>query len=71
MKLDEAQRAFAADKLMDSANFALAGLVFGQLVTDRIQPLLVVLGLVLYLWGWSISVNLKKEVKKGAKSQPR
>jgi hypothetical protein len=63
MKLNRSQRAFVADKLMDSANLALAGLVFGQLVTDRIQPLLIVLGLALYFWGWSISVNLK-EVKK-------
>ena len=52
---------------MDSANLALAGLVFGQLITDRIQPLLIALGLALYLWGWSISVKLK-EVKTNAKS---
>jgi hypothetical protein len=61
--LNRSQRAFVADKLMDSANLALAGLVFGQLITDRIQPLLIALGLALYFWGWSISVNLK-EVKK-------
>ena len=67
MRLNRAQRAFVSDELMDSANLALAGLVFGQLITDRIQPLLIALGLALYLWGWSISVKLK-EVKKDAKS---
>ena len=67
MKLNRTQRAFVADKLMDSANLALAGLVFGQLITDRIQPLLIALGVALYFWGWSISVKLK-EVKKNAKS---
>jgi hypothetical protein len=48
---------------MDSANLALAGLVFGQLITDGIQPLLIALGLALCLWGWSISVKLKSAVK--------
>jgi hypothetical protein len=60
MELNTTQRDLIADKLMDSANLALAGLVFGQLVTDRIQPFLIVLGLSLYVGGWTISVRLKK-----------
>ncbi len=63
MKFDLTQRRFIANKLMDSANLALGGLVFGQLVTDKVQPLLLILGLALYFWGWSIAVRLRKEVE--------
>ena len=64
MKLDSGQRSLVADKLMDSANYALAGLVFGQLITDRARPLLLILGLLLYLFGWSIAIKLRKGVKE-------
>ena len=60
MRLNESQRSFAADKLMDSANLALAGLVFGQMVADTAHPLLLTLGLLLYLWGWILSLQLRK-----------
>jgi hypothetical protein len=62
MRMDTPQRRFIADKLMDSANYALAGLVFGQLVTNRVQPLHLLLGGLLYLWGWTIAVRLTKGV---------
>ena len=50
---------------MDSANVALPVLVLGQLVTDKIQPFLIVLGLVLFVGAWLISVQY---VKGGEKS---
>ena len=58
--LDKSQRDFIADKLMDSANAVLVVLVIGQLVTDRIQLLLIILGLVLYIGAWLISIRYKK-----------
>jgi len=60
MRLNEVQRSFVADKLMDSANYALAGLVFGGLIARAIQPLLLVLGLLIYLFGWVTSLQLRK-----------
>ena len=62
MKIDKNQRAFVADKLMDSANYALAGLVFGQVIAREVQPLLVLLGILIYFFGWSITIQLKKGV---------
>lgn len=53
---------------MDSANLALAGLVFGQLVTDRVQPLLLLLGLGLYFGGWLVSVRFRKGVKDSVRT---
>lgn len=66
--LTKDQRYFIADKLMDSANYALAGLVFTQLLAEGVDPLLLVLGLLLYFWCWSVSVRLRKEVDSGGKS---
>ena len=66
MKLTRSQSSFVADKLMDSANVALAGLVFGQLISDNSQPLLVLLGILLYLWCWTVSVRLNKGVRQHA-----
>ena len=63
MRLSRIQRSFAADKLMDSANLALAGLVFGQIVGDSAHPFLLILGLLLYLWGWYLSLQLRKGAK--------
>lgn len=63
MKFQSSQRRFIANKMMDSANVALAGLVFGQLVTDRVQPLLLLLGSLIYLGGWSLSIHLRREVR--------
>lgn len=65
MKLDRDQRHLIADKLMDSANYALAGLVFAQLITDRVRPLILILGLFLYGWLAVTALRLKKGVKKG------
>lgn len=62
MKLDNHQRAFVADKLMDTANFAVAGLVFGQLVTKVIQLTFLLLGLFIYAIGWIVTVRLRKGV---------
>lgn len=72
MQLNNGQRMLIADKLMDSANYALAGLVFGQLITERFNALLLFLGLVLYVWGWSVAIQLrgnKKRIKIGKNRQ--
>jgi hypothetical protein len=68
MRLDKAQRGFVADKFMDSVNYVLALLVLGQLVSENVEPLLILLGLLLYLWGWSVSIRLMKGVRKNVKS---
>jgi hypothetical protein len=48
MRLTQNQKSFAADKMVDSANDSLAGLVFGRSITATVRPLLLVLGLLLY-----------------------
>jgi len=64
MRLSISQRSFIADKLMDSANYALAGLVFGQLVARESQPTLLVLGFLIYFLGWVTSVQLRRKEAK-------
>jgi hypothetical protein len=61
--LTNTQRRLVADKLMDSANLALAGLVFGQMVTEKVDPLLLILGLLLYGWGWATALQMRRGVK--------
>jgi len=60
MKLNPDQRQFIADKIMDSANYALAGLVFGEMITKTGRPGLLVLGGVIYVSGWITAIYLKK-----------
>jgi hypothetical protein len=62
-KLTNTQRWLIADKLMDSVNLALAGLVFGQLVTEKVDPLLLMLGVLLYGWGWATALQMRRGVK--------
>lgn len=54
------QRAFLADKLMDTANLVLGGLVIGQLVSKNIQSNLVIIGLVFYVVTIVVTTNLRK-----------
>ena len=61
MKLNPSQRDFIADKLMDSANYALAGLVFGEMIAKTGRPGLLALGGVIYLVGWITAIRLKKK----------
>jgi hypothetical protein len=63
MQLQKGQRRFVADKMMDSANISLAGFVVGQLVTDRVQPILILLGLLIYFGAWALAVRLRKGVQ--------
>jgi hypothetical protein len=63
MKFNAFQLQFAANKIMDSANYALAGLVFGQLVTKDVQLIWVVLGVSLYVIGWITAILIGREVK--------
>ncbi len=62
MKLTRSQQEFIADKLMDGANLALGGLVFGQLAARNIEISVFVLGLMFYLWSWAMSLLLRKGV---------
>ena len=64
MKLNRAQREFMADKLMDTANYAIAALVFGQFLSDKIELLILLLGLLVYAWLGTISLQLKRGGKK-------
>jgi hypothetical protein len=65
MRLNKAQRSLVADKLMDSANLALAGLVFGELVTEAVRTRLLVLGAFIYVLGWITALRFRK----GARSK--
>ena len=67
MRFSRGQREFIADKLMDGANYALAGLVFGQLLTEQINPVIMLLGAGIYASAWVIAIQLEKE-KRHAKS---
>ena len=69
--MSKSQRLLVGDKLMDSVIYVLAVLVLGQLVSDRISPLPMVLGLSLYFWGWSVSISLTKEDRRGVKRRVR
>lgn len=60
MKVNSAQRVFLADKLMDTANLVLGGLVIGQLVSKNIQSNLVIIGLVFYVVTIVVTTNLRK-----------
>jgi hypothetical protein len=60
MRLDMGQRKLVADKLMDSANYALAGLVFGQLIAKDTRPWLLFLGAIIYVLGWITSLRFRK-----------
>ena len=64
MQLTEDQQFFVADKLMDSANVVLGLLVIGQLVANQVKPALLVLGVFVYLWCWSVAVRLKRRKKR-------
>ena len=59
INLLEKQRDLIADKLMDSANYALAGLVFNALYKKQIT-IIVLLGSIMYILGWLISIKMKK-----------
>lgn len=62
-ELTDRQRIFAADKLMDTANYAIAGLVFVQLVSNqKPNALVLVLGVVIYFLVWRLSLKILEEV---------
>ncbi len=68
MRLSSGQREFIADKLMYGANYALAGLVFGQLLTEQVNPVIMLLGAGIYTGAWISAIWLKKE-KRHVKSK--
>lgn len=58
-KLSEKTKIFIADKLMDSANYVLVGLVIGDLVTGKIRLAFFTVGLLIYIASWTVSINLE------------
>lgn len=60
MTSSQSKNEFIADKLMDGANYALAVLVFGLISVEDFDPILLLLGLLFYFWGWATSLHLKK-----------
>jgi len=63
MKFDPAQRKLLSDLFKDTANYSVAGLVFGQLITSNAQPLLLILGLLLYVWFLVLALKFGRGVK--------
>ena len=57
--LSQDQKNFIADKLMDTANYAVAILGLGQLVQKEVNVLALLLGVLLYLWLWILSIQLR------------
>ncbi len=58
------QRILIADKLMDTGNYAIVTLVFGQLATGAINPLLLLLGVTFYAWCWTTALHFRREAKR-------
>ena len=55
------QRSVLAEKLADTANLAVAGMVFGQTLSgEPFSPLLAVAGLVMWMGGLGVSVLLTR-----------
>lgn len=63
MNLTDDQRFFIADKLMDSANVVLGFLVIGQIVSSQVKPPLLILGVLIYFWCWSVTIQLRRREK--------
>ncbi len=60
VKLVKAQRQHLADKLMDSANAILGGLVIGQIVVGSSQPVLIATGVAIYILAVIITTKIRK-----------
>lgn len=58
--LNEKQENFLADKLMDTANWAIGALVFGQFVGTVTRPLEMTFGIVFYFWILWLSLGWKR-----------
>ena len=61
LDFDKAQRRFAAKHVMNLGYGSLAALAFSQVLTDRVNYLLIVLGMLIYAGGWYASLKLKRE----------
>lgn len=59
-KLSEKQQDFLADKLMDTANWGIGVLGFGQIAAPNIRFVELTLGLIFYLWALLFTLRLKK-----------
>lgn len=60
MNLNSTQRGFLADKLMDTANLVLGGLVIGQFVGRNIDLTLVIIGSIFYVVTIIVTTSLKR-----------
>ena len=60
MKLNRKQKDHLSDKLMDTANLVLGGLVIGQFVSRNMDPILVIIGLVFYVVTLKVTTSLKR-----------
>lgn len=60
MKLNSTQKEFLADKLMDTANLVLGGLVIGQLVSKSVNSVLVIIGPTFYVVTTYVTTSLKR-----------
>ncbi len=64
-RLSQYQRRLFGDKILDSANLALAGLVFGQWISGTVRREIMLMGLITYLLGWLMAARITKGVKDG------
>jgi len=60
MAYNRAQRQHLSDKLMDTANLVLGGLVVGQLVDRTVHLLLIVAGFLFFVATVMITTHLRK-----------
>ena len=62
LRLTRHQRVMVAEKLLDTANIAIGGLVFGQFVADRtFSPWLAATGLAIWLVGVVVALGFTQE----------
>ena len=59
-KLDKAQRKFAAKHVMTGGYGALAALSYSQVTAERINALVLILGIAIYGACWYTALNLKR-----------
>lgn len=59
-RLTKEQRDFLADKLMDTANWAIGGLVFSQFFQQEKHSLELLFGVLFYLWVLVTSIIWKR-----------
>lgn len=59
-EFNKEQRKFFADKIMDAANIGIGALVFGNLVSGKVDLTWLVVGVVVYYFCFTVSHELTK-----------